>query len=44
MSVVLHRVAHWSVRRRRLVLAAWLVALVGTVALAIAAGGAYTVT
>jgi RND superfamily putative drug exporter len=39
MSVFLYRLAHWSVRRRRIVLAAWLLALVGTVALAIAAGG-----
>jgi RND superfamily putative drug exporter len=39
LSVVLYRLAHWSVRRRRIVLAAWLVALVGTVALAIAADG-----
>jgi RND superfamily putative drug exporter len=39
MSVFLYRLAHWSVGRRRIVLAAWLVALVGTVALAIAADG-----
>ena len=39
MSVFLYRLAHWSVHRRRLVLAAWLAALVGTVALAMAADG-----
>ncbi len=44
MSVVLYRLAHWAGRRRRIVLAAWLAALVGTVALAIAAGGAMPVS
>ncbi len=39
MSGILYRLAHWSVHRRRVVLAAWLVALVGTVVLATAADG-----
>jgi putative drug exporter of the RND superfamily len=44
MSTLLYRTAHWSVRRRRTVLAVWLVALVGTVMLSIAAAGEASTT
>ena len=40
MSKILYRLGHWSVRRRRLVLAAWLVALIGAGVLAGTVGGA----
>ncbi|HEY9557237.1 MAG TPA: MMPL family transporter [Acidimicrobiales bacterium] len=39
MSTLLYRLAHWCVRRRRIVLAAWLTALIGAVALAVVADG-----
>src|SRR5690606_36678151 len=39
MSAVLYRLAHWCVRRRLIVLAARIAALLGTVALSIAASG-----
>jgi RND superfamily putative drug exporter len=39
MSKILYRLGHWSVRRRRWVLAAWLAVLIGVGALAGAVGG-----
>src|SRR3546814_18333044 len=39
MATLLYRLAHWCVRRRRIVLAAWLTALIGAVALAVVADG-----
>jgi putative drug exporter of the RND superfamily len=44
MSTLLYRLAHWCVRRRRIVLTAWLIALVGTVAMAIVADGEASTT
>src|SRR3546814_20442781 len=39
MSTLLYRLAHWCVRRRRIVLAAWPTALLGQVAPAVVAHG-----
>ncbi|HEU5149793.1 MAG TPA: MMPL family transporter [Iamia sp.] len=39
MSKILYRLGHWSVRRRRWVLAAWLVLLIGAGALSTGLGG-----